>query len=323
MRCLDVDAIIDDHRARALGATERTAIDAHLAQCARCAAAWLTNDALTGERIATARAGLFEATTRRVLAAGASSRPARPAPTWPIAVGLSAAGLAAALIVAAFFALAPPPATTRAPTASAAPEPQRVLVEGQDYRRLGERTRALPDLGPREVEVVQLFAYDCLPCYALERRRVERHALTRDRIVLLRIPVQWNEPLARYARAYYAAESLGKADQMNLALYKAIRSQGDAPVTTDVLAELFARFGVDRLGFDLAFGSQEVEGSAKRARELADAYRVTAVPTFVVDGELVTTSAMAKSYDDLLDVVEQLAECVERKQDGAAARLPC
>jgi thiol:disulfide interchange protein DsbA len=240
-------------------------------------------------------------------------------------VGLSAAGLAAAALVATFFALTPsPPATTaRAPAATAAREPLRALVEGQDYRRLGEPTRALPDLGPREVEVVQLFAYDCLPCYSLERRRVERHALTGDRIVLVRVPVQWNEHLARYARAYYAAESLGKAEQMNLALYEAIHGQGDAPVTADALAKLFASFGVDRLAFDLAFDSTEVAASARRASALADAYGVTAVPTFVVDGDLMTTSATAKSYDDLLDVVEALAECVKRKQDGARADRPC
>jgi len=94
-------------------------------------------------------------------------------------------------------------------------------------------------------------------------------------------------------------------------------------VTVDELAKVFARFGVDRLGFDLAFDSTEVQANTKRARALADAYGATAVPAFVVDGELATTRSAAQSYDELLDVVEQLAECVERKQDGARADRLC
>jgi thiol:disulfide interchange protein DsbA len=235
--------------------------------------------------------------------------------------GISAAGLAAVVIAAALAFLSPPAPPPSA--ASAQAEPRRALVEGQDYVRLGVRTRALPEVGPREVEVVQLFAYDCLPCYSLERRRVERHALSGDRVVLVQVPVQWNERLTTYARAFYAAESLGKAEQLNRALYEAIHDQANAPVTVDALAELFARYGVDRLSFDLAFDSTEVQASVKRARALADAYGATAVPTFVVDGELATTRSAAQSQDELLDVVEQLAECVERKQDGARADRPC
>ncbi|HET7132599.1 MAG TPA: thiol:disulfide interchange protein DsbA/DsbL, partial [Gammaproteobacteria bacterium] len=316
MRCPDVDAIIDDHRTASLGAADRAALDAHMSGCARCSAAWLTNEALAGERLAAAPAGLLETVTRRALVAPGGMRAARRVPTWPMTLGLAAAGLAAVLLVAALFALTPPatpPAQHAA--ASAPPESSRPLVEGVDYRRLGTRTRALPDLGPREVEVVQLFAYDCLPCYSLERRRLERHMLADDRIVLVRVPVQWNERLERYARAYYAAETLGKVQQLDLALYDTIQHAGDATVSTDVLADVFARFGVGRLDFDLAFDSAEARGSVKRAAALAEAYGVTAVPTFVVDGELATTGA-AKSYDELLDVVERLVECVERKQDG-------
>ena len=328
MKCSDVEAIIDEHRIRSLGAADRTALDLHVAGCARCSAAWLTNEALGGERIAAARPGLFDATALRVLAAasaGTGIKTARRAPAWPMVLGLCTAGLAAAGLVAAFFVALPPlpPVAPAPPAASMPAHPARALVEGQDYRKLAERTPALPDLKPREVEVVELFAYDCLPCYSVERRRVERHALDDDRIVLVRVPVQWNERLAGYARAYYAAERLGKSEQMNLALYEAIHGRGDAPVSADALAEVFTRFGVDRLDFDLAFDSAEVRGNAQRAAALAEAYGVTAVPAFVVDGELVATSAATQSHDDLLDLVQQLAECVERKQDGARADRPC
>jgi thiol:disulfide interchange protein DsbA len=325
MRCPDVHAIIDDHRAATLDAADRAALDAHVAGCGRCAAAWLTNEALANERLAAARAGLLEAVTRRALAARGGVRPAHRVPTWPMTLGLAAAGLGAALLVVALFSLTPPPATAPPEpiSASAPAEPARPLLEGVNYRKRGTRTRALPDLGPREVEVVQLFAYDCAPCYSLEHRRLERHALEDERVVLVPIPVQWNERLERYARAYYTAETLGKAEQMDLALYDAIRAAGDAAVSVDALAAVFARFGVSRLDFDLAFDSAEVRGSAQRAAELAQAYGATAVPTFVIDGELVAAGGDGKSYDELLDVVERLAECVERKQDGERADLPC
>ncbi|HET8696629.1 MAG TPA: DsbA family protein [Gammaproteobacteria bacterium] len=325
MRCPDVDAIIDDHRAAALGAAECSALDAHVAGCVRCSAAWLTNEALANERLGPVPAGLLETVTRRTLAIHCSPRPARRVPTWPVTLGLAAASVAAILLVVALLALTRPPATPagQQAAASAPAERPRPLIEGVDYRRLDTRTRALPDLGPREVEVVQLFAYDCAPCYSVEHRRLERHALEDERVALVPIPVQWNERLERYARAYYAAETLGKAEQMDLALYDAIRGAGDAAVGVDALAEVFARFGVSRLDFDLAFDSAEVRGSAQRAAALAQAYGATAVPTFVIDGELVAAGGDGKSYDELLDVVGRLAECVERKQDGERADLPC
>lgn len=312
MRCSDVDAIIDDHRIRTLGAAERSAVDAHLEGCRRCAGAWLTNEALLGERIAAAPAGLLAATLSRVRAR-AATEPARRTPSWP-----AAAGLAAIFVVVAMFALLAlrPPEIDAPATASARPSAGG-LVEGRDYRRLAGRPQTASSDAP--VEVVELFTYDCRRCYAFEPRLAAWFDAHADEIALLRIPVQWTPGAERHARAFYAAAALGSIDDMQRAFFDEIHARGNRLDSDEALAALFARFGIERAAFEQTYTSAAVEARTARARALADGFGITSIPAVVVGGELVTDGAMVPAPDRLVEVVEQLVKCVEEQRRTAAA----
>jgi thiol:disulfide interchange protein DsbA len=317
MRCSDIDAIIDDHRVSALTAAKKTEVAAHLEECRRCSGAWLTNEALLGEQLASVPAGTFSSTARRVRAriAEETARTARP---WPAAAGIAAL----LLLVFAFAArqameLAP---TTASDGPAASGEPSRVLSEGRDYRVLPQPA-GVPASGP--IEVVHLFAYDCEPCFAVERQLSAWRARPGADIDLVRIPVQWNARGRLHARAFFAADALGKAEDMRLALYEEIHGNGNALDTDEALASLFERFGVDRETFARVFASPGVEARAGRTRDLAAAYRVNGVPTVIVGGEYFTTGAMTGSAERLVKVVDELVECVENERRGAAPSGHC
>ena len=312
MRCSDVDTIIDDHGFRALSAAEKQQLDSHLEECRRCTGAWLTNEALLGERIASPPAGLFAATAQRVreqVAAEPSLRARRRQ---------AVVGIAALFVVVALLALLPrtAPKLDDTPSATApALEPELSLVEGRDYRRLPAQPLSAAS-GP--VELVQLFAYDCGICYSLEQPLAAWLDTHRGEVALVRMPVQWNPRAARLARAFYAADSLGKADEIGVALFEEIHTRGNALDDDNALAAVFARLGVDRAELERALAAPTTEASASRARALEDAFAITTVPSVVVGGELVTDRVLAETPERMIEIVEKLVECVERERQAAA-----
>jgi protein dithiol oxidoreductase (disulfide-forming) len=317
MRCSDLDAIIDDHRLRTLSAPQRAEMDAHLEECGRCFSAWLTNEALRGEQLAAPPVGSFEAMAQRVRAQVAAE-PASGARPWP-----AVAGLAALLLVVALFAVLTrglPERGEQALAASPAAASDRALVEGRDYRRVQARVQtASTDF----VEVVQLFAYDCGICYSLEQPLAAWLDGQSDDVALVRMPVQWNPRAARFARAFYAAESLGKADEIGLALFDEIHTRGNALDSDDALAEVFARFGVDRDAFDRALAAPATEAGASRARAIEAGYGITTVPSVIVGGELMTDRALAQTPDRMLEIVQQLVKCVEEERRAPQVARHC
>jgi thiol:disulfide interchange protein DsbA len=161
---------------------------------------------------------------------------------------------------------------------------------------------------------VQLFAYDCGVCYSLEQPLAAWLDAHRDEVALVRMPVQWNPRAARLARAFYAADSLGKADEIGAALFEEIHTRGNALDDDDALAGIFARFGIDRAELERVVAAPTTEASASRARTLEDGFGITTVPSVVVGGELVTDRVLAGTPERMLAIVEQLVECVERER---------
>jgi thiol:disulfide interchange protein DsbA len=222
--------------------------------------------------------------------------------------------MSSAYTMAACWRGAPPNATGSGATAASG-EPSPALLEGRDYYVL-----PLPAHVPADdrIEVLHLFAYDCAPCYAFERRLTDWGERRGARIDLVRMPVQWSSRGRLHAQAFFAAEALGKGDDLRLALYEEIHGNGKRLDSDDALASLFEHFGVDRETFARVFASPAVETRASGARDLVAAYRLTGVPTVVVGGEYLTTGAMTGSAERLVDVVDALVECVENERRRAA-----
>src|SRR5262245_23985101 len=96
MSCNDVASVLDTHRTARLGPAERAKIDAHLAACADCSAAWHAQSELNALRVPPVPSTLLE---RALLASRLpQSAPARRARVPLIGGAALLAGAAAAAV---------------------------------------------------------------------------------------------------------------------------------------------------------------------------------------------------------------------------------
>jgi thiol:disulfide interchange protein DsbA len=185
------------------------------------------------------------------------------------------------------------------------------FVAGRDYEVL---TGATPLAATADgVPVTEFFMFLCFPCYAVEPALEEFRTASLGRAAVTRVPVVFNADAELQARAFYAAEALGKLDAMHAAFYDQIHVRGNRLASRAELAEFFARFGVDAAAFDAAFDSSAVDASVRRAVALSREYGIEAVPTLVVAGRYATSPSLAGS--SFVAVVEQLvaeAACTTR-----------
>lgn len=184
---------------------------------------------------------------------------------------------------------------------------------GAHYERLSptQPTSSSPD----KVEVAEVFWYGCPHCYAFEPYLARWSEQKPDYVSFVRIPALWNPVLRIHARAFYTAQALGKLDEMHSAFFTEIHENRNPLDTREALAEFFARFGVSAAEFDETFDSYDgVHAELQRAETLNRSYRITSVPTIVVNGKYTTNATLAGSYEQLIELIDELVES-ERPRD--------
>lgn len=170
-------------------------------------------------------------------------------------------------------------------------------------------------VAPGRIEVLEFFWYGCPHCYAMEPF-VEKWLQTKPADVeFIRVPGVLNKVWMAHARAYYTAQKLGVLDQVHKPLFDAMHRERREIFSEDALRDFFGEKGVKGADFDRVFKSHEIEIRIKQAYQLAQSYRLTGVPAFVVNGKYLTSGQLAGTYDNIINTINQLVE-MER---GAAA----
>jgi protein dithiol oxidoreductase (disulfide-forming) len=291
MNCATIDAILDEHRTATLSPTERQPVAAHLAACSRCTHSWEANDALLRDDVGDPPPELWA----RVRQAAESP----PGPRmWRRAAGALAA--AAAVGAAALFVVRPWATTPEKPPAVAA-APARAFVAGRDYEVLARPAASVTE---GKIGVTEFFMYPCFHCFVFEGELTDWATRSAGNVALTRVPVIFNSQTELLARAFYAAEALGKGDAMHAAFYEEMHTRSNSLASREALAGIFARFGVDAAAFDTAFDSAAVAARVQEAAALGRQYRINATPTLVVAGRYSTNPTV--SGGRMLQVVEQL-----------------
>lgn len=186
---------------------------------------------------------------------------------------------------------------------------------GKHYTVLDPAQPTSTDAG--KVEVAEVFMFGCPGCYRFEPHLeswLERKA---DYVNFVRIPAAWqgHRGAALHARAYYAAEELGLAEQIAGPFFDEFHVQQNYLDTDEKIVAFFERFGVDESAIRTALNSFAVNAKLKRAEELIQRYRVGSTPSVVVNGKYVTTGSMAGSYEAWFAIIDELAA----REHGAAA----
>jgi protein dithiol oxidoreductase (disulfide-forming) len=158
-----------------------------------------------------------------------------------------------------------------------------------------------------KIEVAEVFMFGCPGCFSFEphvQRWLGRKA---DYINFVRIPAMWQPAAPLHARAYYAAEALGKAAEIDGDFFSEIHVNRNMLDTEAKIAALFAKHGVDEATFKSTFNSFAVNAKVKRADELVRRYRVGSTPTVIVNGKYSTSGSLAGSYEAWFAIIDDLA----------------
>ncbi|MBH97607.1 MAG: disulfide bond formation protein DsbA [Rhodospirillaceae bacterium] len=175
---------------------------------------------------------------------------------------------------------------------------------GTHYDRLTptQPTSSSPD----QIEVAEIFWYGCPHCYTFDPYLESWKSDLPANVNFVRIPAVWNPLIQLHARAYYAAEALGKAEEMHAPFFREIHINGNYLDTEGALQTFFSQFDVSPEDFANAFNSFAVHTKLQRADELSRRYRISAVPTVIVNGKYTANATSAGNYETLIEVIEEL-----------------
>jgi protein dithiol oxidoreductase (disulfide-forming) len=194
--------------------------------------------------------------------------------------------------------------------------------EGVNYQRL---VPAQPTDAPAgQVEVLEFFWYACPHCNALEPLVEAWQKTMPAYITFSRVHVLWNEGHRSQARLFYTLQSMNKLnqlhgmkfDQVHSEVFKEIHVNGDPLVGPDpnnaaaaerVQVAFIKKLGLSEADFEKAYHSFDVENALQKADQLVQRYRVSGVPTFVINGKYTADVASAQGPERLLSLVSDLA----------------
>ncbi|MCM5570994.1 thiol:disulfide interchange protein DsbA/DsbL [Burkholderiaceae bacterium FT117] len=180
--------------------------------------------------------------------------------------------------------------------------------EGKDFRPV--RPAQPTDVPPGKIEVIEFFWYGCPHCNSLEPLLKDWVAKLPDDVVFRKLHVPFGE--RRHQQLFYTLESMGKAAEVNDAIFRAIHVDRDRLDTVDKMVALLGKHGIDGKTFRETFDSFAVRTKMRRAAQVVDAYGVDGVPAMAVNGKYYTAPSMVGSNAGALRMLDQLIE-IERR----------
>ena len=202
----------------------------------------------------------------------------------------------------------PPRATPAAPVTAAKPAAAATdgVVADRDYVAIPNGLPFEPQAG--KIEVVEVFGYTCPHCAHFEPMLEAWRAKQPADVRLVRVPAPFGGWWAPFAKAYYAADSLGLVDRTHAAVFDAIhvdKALPAPPVTaTDAqVAGFYARHGADATDFEKRMNGPEVEQKLRRATAFIERSGVDSTPTLLVDGKY---RVIGQTPEDTLRIVDAL-----------------
>ena len=188
---------------------------------------------------------------------------------------------------------------------------QGAPVEGKDFTRI--EPPQPPGVPAGKVEVLEFFSYACPHCSSFEPTIEAWEKQLPAEVALRRVPVAFLMNADNFMRAYYALETTGAVQAMQLKIFRAIHIDRKRLEKGEDIAAFVGANGGDADKFLAAFKSFSVNTSVARAKKLMADYKIESVPALVVQGRWMTSPSQAGSSERALAVVDQL---VQRVRNG-------
>ncbi|OUL99330.1 disulfide bond formation protein DsbA [Variovorax sp. JS1663] len=192
------------------------------------------------------------------------------------------------------------PLTLAVQTAAHAQEP---FVEGRHYVEVSPRQ---PTKDPKQVEVLEFFAYSCSHCNAFEPALEAWLKKLPPDVLFRRIPVAFREDVVIHQQLYFTLEALGLVEQLHGKVFHAIHAERQRLATAADIAAFAAKNGADGKRLVETMGSFGVAGKVRQATALAAGYKIEGTPSLGVNGRWLTSGSLAGSNPRTLLVAEHL-----------------
>ncbi|MGR9052646.1 MAG: thiol:disulfide interchange protein DsbA/DsbL [Gammaproteobacteria bacterium] len=165
-----------------------------------------------------------------------------------------------------------------------------------------------PTLDPDKVEVIEFFWYGCPHCYHFEPDLAKWLEKLPENVQFVRQPAIFNSLWEMHAKAYFTAEALGIIDKVHADFFDAIQNKRKKLATEEELLKFFTEHGVSESDFHDAYNSFLVDTKVRQAKTMAPRYGVTGVPAIIINGKYKTNGPLAKSQENMINVMNQLIE---------------
>ncbi len=172
-------------------------------------------------------------------------------------------------------------------------------------------------IDPKKIEVVEVFSYGCVHCKDFDPAlEAWREAQSSD-VVFRRVPAIFSDQFSYLAQVFYAAEALGVTDKVHAPIFAAIHDRHEDLRDPNLLAAIFTQHaGVSGEELIKVLNSFSVRSRVQQADGYGRMYRVSGVPSLVVNGKYRIDGKMAGSNTRMLQVADWL---VERERTAPAA----
>lgn len=161
---------------------------------------------------------------------------------------------------------------------------------------------------PSKIEVTEVFWFGCNHCYALEPYIARwKRDIPLD-VTFIKSPATWNDMLKTHATIYYTAKALGIEQQFVPAAFNTIQNEGKMLTGNTELEYYFRGFDVQKDRYKAVSTSFGVRNAVDQADKKMKEWKVTGVPSLVVNGKYKVAASRSVRTDELFDVVDFLID---------------
>ena len=197
--------------------------------------------------------------------------------------------------------------TEAAPTAPIAVTPPSgpAPVAGTDYVEIPGGQAFAPAAG--KVEVAEVFGYTCPHCAQFQPLIDSWKGKQPADVNVISVPAAFGGYWVTYARAFFAAETLGVLEKSHDAMFNALHVARSLNLqsTPEDIGKFYAQYGVDPKTFASTMKGFAVETKLNRAKQFAVRSKIEGTPSIVVNGKYLV-SVDQRGPEHMFNTIEHL-----------------
>jgi protein-disulfide isomerase len=155
-----------------------------------------------------------------------------------------------------------------------------------------------------KVSLIEFFDFTCSHCYDFHKDTwpIMKNKYG-DKIELIDTGIPLRESSIPPLEAYEIAKDFGKGEEMKDALFTSFHEEKIDITNPQVLADIAENIGLDRQTFSAALSSRSKASIVESNRRLANTYKLTGTPTFVIDGNIKATGTSAANLQTIINSI--------------------